>query len=35
MQMWLINVVGIFRTAVAGAAPITDYITGLDDASFL
>ena len=35
MQMWLVDVVGIFRTAVAGAAQIADYITGLDDASFL
>ncbi len=36
MQMWLVDVVGIFCTAVAGAARmITDHITGLDDASFL
>ncbi len=35
MQMRFVDVVCVFRAAVAGAAQIADHITGLDDAAFL
>ena len=35
MQMRLIDIVRVFRAAIAGAAQITDHIPGLDDAALL
>ena len=35
MKMGLIDIVGVFRTAVAGSAEIADDVSGLDNTPFL